>query len=94
MTKELVAQMTDHELEEAIIAKEHKLRELFPTEWFEPNLSNIGLKIAFGFKLNGLDWRSEVEFARICMAMQKLKIIEVAPDLKKIRRASHIINQH
>ena len=92
--KTLVAQMTDQELQEAIIAKEHKLREAFPAEWTEPTLQNLGLRIMFAFKLQGLDWREEDEFIRVCVMMTKLKIIEVHPDKKMIRRASHIVNQH
>jgi hypothetical protein len=92
--KQLVAQMDDHELEEAIISKEEKLREIFPIEWTVPSLENIGVKAMFHFKLHGLDWRNEAEFTRICVAMHKLRILELSPDKKMIRRAPHIVNLH
>lgn len=91
--KELIAEMSDLELEEAIIAKEHKLRLLFPEAWTVLDQS-LGMRAAFGFKVQGLDWRSETEFGRICAAMHKLKIIEMSADKTKVRRADSIINQH
>lgn len=92
--KTLVAEMSNQELEEIIIAKEHKLREVFPADWTAPTLENFGLRVMFAFKLQGLDWRNDEEFIRICAMMAKLKIVEMHPDKKMIRRAPHIVNQH
>lgn len=92
--KTLVAQMSDQELEEAIISKEAKLREAFPAEWTPPTLQDFGLKVMFHFKLHGLDWRNEQEFLRVCTAMHKLRIIEIDWIKKMIRRAPHIVNLH
>lgn len=90
----LVAQMSDLELEEAVIAVEDKIRVFFPQEWTEPDKIGNAMQIMFHFKLYGLDWRNDADFIRICMTMHKLKILEVSPDRSKIRRAAHIVNIH
>lgn len=54
---------------------EPKLRELLPETWtLATNLN--GLKLGFGLKLIGVDWRSEDEFGRVMVFLEKVGIMQ------------------
>lgn len=53
---------------------EQKLKNLLPKTW--THMSNInGLKIGFGLKLIGVDWRTNEEFSRVMIFLEKVGIM-------------------
>lgn len=53
---------------------EKALKEIFPNTW--THMGNLnGLQIAFKFKLLGVDWRSEEQFSKVMVYLEKVKII-------------------
>ena len=53
---------------------EPALKELLPKTWTHAQNMNV-LKIAFNLKLLGVDWRSEDEFGRIMVFLEKTGIM-------------------
>jgi len=51
-----------------------KLKGLLPETWTHMNNLN-GLKIGYGLKLLGIDWRSEDEFGKIMVWLEKIGIM-------------------
>jgi hypothetical protein len=67
---------------------EQKLKEFFPETW--TNVSNInGLKIGFGLKLLGVDWRTEEEFGAILLLFEDLGLL--LREGYTIRRSNHVV---
>jgi hypothetical protein len=60
--------------DEWLRANEEKLKALLPETW--THLHNLnGLQIGFRMKLLGIDWRSEDEFGRVMMFMERAKFM-------------------
>lgn len=60
--------------EEWIRNNEQKLKDLLPKTW--THMSNLnGLKIGFGLKLIGVDWRSQDEFGKVMVWLEKVGIM-------------------
>ncbi len=57
---------------EWVIENQSKLKELFPSEWGAIN----PLKIGFGLKLLGLNWKDLPELAWLMAMFEKMEIIE------------------
>ena len=53
---------------------EQKIKELLPGTWTHMHNLN-GLKIGFGLKLLGIDWRSEAEFGNIMTWIENIGIL-------------------
>lgn len=54
---------------------EPKLREMLPETWtLATNLN--GLQLGFRLKLIGVDWRSEDEFGRVMLFLEKVGIMQ------------------
>lgn len=53
---------------------ETKLKDLLPETWTHMHNLN-GLKIGFGLKLIGVDWRSQDEFGKVMVWMEKIGIM-------------------
>jgi hypothetical protein len=54
---------------------EAKLRALLPETW--THIENLnGLKLGFGLKLIGVDWRSPEEFGKVMLFLEKVGIIQ------------------
>lgn len=52
------------------------IRELFPETWTHPQNLNV-TKIAFGLKLNGIDWRTDEDFGAFIVLAKKIGLIEI-----------------
>ncbi len=53
---------------------ESKIRDLLPGVWTHAHNINM-LKIGFGLKLIGIDWRSQIELVNIMVMLEKLGMI-------------------
>jgi hypothetical protein len=54
---------------------EEKLRAMLPETWtLATNLD--GLRLGFSLKLAGVDWRSEDEFGRVMLFLEKVGIMQ------------------
>ncbi len=53
---------------------EAEIKEIFPSTWTHMLNLNV-LKIGFGLKLIGIDWRSDQEFTNIMVYLEKIGII-------------------
>lgn len=53
---------------------ESEIKNLLPKTWTHMHNLNI-LKIGFGLKLIGIDWRSEDEFGKIMVFLEKIGIM-------------------
>jgi len=54
---------------------ETNIKALLPDVW--THMENLnGLKLAFGFKLVGIEWKSENEFGRIMLFLEKVGILQ------------------
>jgi hypothetical protein len=53
---------------------EQAIKEMFPKTWTHMNNLN-GLQLGFKFKLIGIDWRSEEQFSKVMVYLEKIKII-------------------
>lgn len=53
---------------------EDSLKKLLPETWTHMHNLN-GLKIGFGLKLIGVDWRSEDEFGKVMLWLEKTGIM-------------------
>lgn len=53
-----------------------KLTQLFPAEWTAIREIN-GLKIGFNLKLLGIDWKTNEEFSRVMVLLDKIGISQV-----------------
>lgn len=53
---------------------EQAIKDIFPQTWTHMHNLN-GLQLGFKFKLLGIDWRSEAEFGKIMVFLEKTKII-------------------
>ena len=54
---------------------ENKLKEMLPSQWTHVDNLN-GLQIGWKMKLLGLDWRSEQEFGKIMVFLEKVGILQ------------------
>ena len=53
---------------------EDKVKALLPELW--THMGNLnGLQIGFGLKLLGIDWRSEAEFGRVMLFLEKVRFM-------------------
>ena len=68
---------------------ENKLKKLLPETWTHMHNLN-GLKIGFGLKLLGIDWRSEEEFGRVMVWIEKIGIM-VRQNTYQVRASSQSI---
>jgi hypothetical protein len=60
--------------EEWLCNNEDALKKLLPDTW--THIHNVdGLKLGFGLKLLGVDWRSENEFARILVYFERIGLL-------------------
>ena len=54
---------------------EAKIRDLLPPTW--THMENLnGLKLGFGLKVIGVDWRSEDEFGRVMLFLEKIGMLQ------------------
>lgn len=53
---------------------EQAIKDIFPQTWTHMHNLN-GLQLGFKFKLLGIDWRSEDDFGKIMVFLEKTKII-------------------
>lgn len=54
---------------------EPKIKALLPDTW--THMENLnGMKIGFGFKLLGIDWRSEEQFGKCMLFLEKLGMMQ------------------
>lgn len=66
---------------------EVKIRELLPPTW--THMENLNcLKIGFGLKLLGIDWRSKEEFGRVMVFLEKIGMLQ-RRNVYQIRRDEH-----
>ncbi len=57
-----------------LLENEAALKNLLPVTW--THISNInGLKIGFGLKLLGVDWRSESDFGEVMVNLERVGIM-------------------
>lgn len=67
---------------------EDALKELLPTTW--THMSNLnGMQLGFKLKLLGVDWRSEDEFGRIMLFLEKVGLM--LRDGMTVKRNPHSI---
>lgn len=60
--------------EEWLRNNEDALKKLLPDTW--THIHNVdGLKLGFGLKLLGVDWRSENEFARVLVYFERIGLL-------------------
>jgi len=60
--------------DEWLRANEEKVKALLPETW--THLGNLnGLQIGYRMKLLGIDWRSEDEFGRVMVFMERAKFM-------------------
>lgn len=67
---------------------EAKIKDLLPKTWTHVNNLN-GLQLGFGLKLLGLDWRSEDEFGKTMLFLEKIGFI--LRDGMTVKRNPHSI---
>lgn len=67
---------------------EQAIKNIFPETWTHMHNLN-GLQLGYQFKLLGIDWRSQDEFGKIMVYLEKIKII--LRDGLTIRRNPHSI---
>lgn len=61
--------------EEWMKANTEALKKLLPETW--THVSNLnGLQIGFNFKLLGIDWRSELEFGKVMVFLEKIGLMQ------------------
>lgn len=60
--------------EEWLRANEEKVKALLPETW--THFANLnGLQIGYGLKLLGIDWRSQDEFGRVMLFLEKSRLM-------------------
>ena len=61
--------------EQWIREHEVEIRKLLPDTW--THINNIhGLKLGFGLKLLGVDWRSDDEFGKVMVFLERIGILQ------------------
>ena len=53
---------------------EQAIKDMFPNTWTHMDNLN-GLQIGFKMKLLGIDWRSEEQFSKVMVFLEKTKLI-------------------
>lgn len=67
-------------------ANEAAIRALLPETW--THMENLnGLRLGYGLKLIGVDWRSEDEFGRVMLFLEKTGMLQRQNDFQV--RANH-----
>ncbi|EKD89521.1 MAG: hypothetical protein ACD_33C00046G0002 [uncultured bacterium] len=52
-----------------------KIKNILPETWTHVRNLNV-LQLGFNFKILGIDWRSQEEFAKVMIFLEKAKIME------------------
>ena len=56
-------------------ANEDAIKKLLPENW--THMENLnGLKLGYGMKLIGIDWRSEDQFGKVMLFLEKLGMMQ------------------
>ena len=70
---------------------EDAIKKLLPETWTHMHNLN-GLQIGFGLKLLGVDWRSEDEFGRVMLFLERVRLM--LRDGLTVKRNPHSVFKH